>query len=63
MPPVLLDARQLADKLSATYDEVLSWSRRGLIPSIRVSGRRYFNLREVAKALHAKSEPAQKIAG
>lgn len=60
MPPVLLDARQLADKLDATYEDVLRWARQGLIPSIKTGGKRYFNLNQVAKRLngHAKTEHA-----
>jgi hypothetical protein len=55
MPPVLLDARQLAAKLDATYDEVLTWTRRGLIPVIKAGGRNYYNLTRVARALHGQA--------
>lgn len=58
MPPVLLDARQLAAKLDATYEEVLTWTRRGLIPVIKASGRNYYNLTQVARALNAQAEVA-----
>jgi hypothetical protein len=57
MLPALLDARQLADTLDASYDDILSWTRRGIIPAIRAGGRYYYNLPRVAKALHARATP------
>jgi predicted site-specific integrase-resolvase len=57
MLPTLLDARQLATELDTSYDEVLSWTRRGLIPVIKAGGRYYYNLSKVAKALHAQAAP------
>lgn len=56
MPPVLLDARQLAAQLDATYEEVLTWTRRGHIPVIKVAGRNYYNLAQVVRALHRQEE-------
>lgn len=55
MPPTLLSPRELADKLDASYEDVLSWTRRGLIPSIKSSGRYYYNFPKVVKALHGGS--------
>lgn len=55
MKPSLLDPHQIAEKLDTTYDEVLSWTRRGLIPAIKAGGRYYYNLAKVAKALHQNS--------
>lgn len=52
MPPKLLDPRELAEQLDASYEEVLSWTRRGLIPCIKSSGRYYYNFGKVVKALH-----------
>jgi hypothetical protein len=56
MPPILLDPRQVAEQLDATYEEVLSWTREGLVPSIRVSGRYYYDFRKVVQALHRRSD-------
>ena len=64
MPPVLLSARQLAQRLDAQYVDVLHWSRRGMIPCIRVGGRVYFDLKKVARALNQRStaEPREEVA-
>ena len=55
MPPVLLDAHQLAERLGATYHDVLKWARRDMIPCIKVGGRYYFDLKKVAIALNQRS--------
>ena len=64
MPPVLLDARQLAQRLDASYHDVLQWARRDVIPSIKVGGRYYFDLKKVAMALNQRStaSPREEVA-
>jgi hypothetical protein len=61
MPPVLLDAHQLAKRLDARYVDVLKWARRDVIPSIKVGGRRYFDLKKVALALHQRSSATPEL--
>jgi excisionase family DNA binding protein len=52
MPPVLLTPRELADRLSVSYETVLAWARRGEVPSIRDSRNRVmFNLDAVLTVL------------
>lgn len=58
MPPVLLDARQLGQRLDASYYEVLDWARRDIIPSIKAGGRYYFDLKKVLRALNERSTAA-----
>jgi excisionase family DNA binding protein len=55
MPPIFVDARELAERLDVTYGTVLSWVRRGRIPHIRDGrGRILFNLNAVLEALRQK---------
>jgi excisionase family DNA binding protein len=54
MPPTLLSPRELAERLDSGYGDVLSWARRGLIPSIKTGGRYYFDLTKVVRALHER---------
>lgn len=58
MPPVLLDARQLGQRLDASYFEVLDWARRDVIPCIKVGGRYFFDLKKVVMALNQRSTAA-----
>lgn len=51
MPPALLNGHELAEQLDASYDEVMAWQRKKIIPSIKAGGRIYFNLRLVVDAL------------
>ena len=52
MPLVLLDGRELADRLGESYANLMRWSRTGKIPSIKTGrGRVVFNLDEVVNAL------------
>ena len=52
MPPIFVDARDLAGRLDATYETVLTWVRRGKIPHVRDGrGRLTFNLNSIVKAL------------
>jgi excisionase family DNA binding protein len=54
MPPVFVDARDLAKRLDVRYDTVLTWVRRGKIPHVRDGrGRLLFNLDSVLTALRA----------
>ncbi len=64
MPPVLLDARQLGQRLDASYYEVLDWARSDVIPCIKVGGRYYFDLKKVARALNqrATATPEMEVA-
>jgi excisionase family DNA binding protein len=58
MPPILLNARELAARLDVRYDTVLGWARRDEIPSIRDGRkRRLFNLDSVLNALRPASDP------
>jgi excisionase family DNA binding protein len=55
MPPIFLDARDLAERLDVTYDTVLTWVRRAKIPHVRDGrGRLMFNLDSVIEALRQK---------
>jgi excisionase family DNA binding protein len=59
MPPVILDARDLAERLDVSYPTVLDWARRGKIPHLRDGRRRLrFNLNAVLDALSRKSDRA-----
>lgn len=59
MPPTLFDADELAEKLGENRETVMQWARQDYIPSIRVSGRRYFNLSSVVKAIRQRQEAEQ----
>ena len=51
MPLILLDARELADRLEVTPGTIYDWERLGRIPSIRTGRRVMFNLDSVIRAL------------
>ncbi len=52
MPPIFVDARDLAERLDVRYDTVLTWVRRGKIPHVRDGrGRLMFNLDSVIETL------------
>ena len=54
MPPILLSARELAQRLDVSYETILSWTHRGKIPTIRDGRNRLiFNLDTVLKSLRA----------
>ena len=63
MPPLFVDARDLAERLDVPYDTVLTWVRREKIPHVRDGrGRLLFNLDSVLRALRqwppeARHEP------
>ena len=55
MPPIFVDARDLAERLEVSYDTVLTWVRRGKIPHVQDGRRRFmFNLNAVMEALRQK---------
>jgi excisionase family DNA binding protein len=51
MPPILLNARELAERLEVTHGTVRDWERMGRIPAIRTGRRVMFNLDSVIRAL------------
>jgi excisionase family DNA binding protein len=53
MPPIFVDARELASRLDVAYPTVCEWVRRGKIPFVR-DGRGRFNLDSVVTALREK---------
>jgi len=58
MPIKLLTAPELAEMIDASPDQLLSLAREGMIPSIKVEGRVYFNLAKVVRAIRAgRPEP------
>lgn len=55
MSPILLSARELAQRLDVSYETILSWTHRGKIPTIRDGrNRQIFNLDTVLKWLRAR---------
>ena len=61
MPPVFVDARQLAEHLDVPYATLLKWVREGSIPHIRDGRNRLmFNLNSVRQAL-LKRSPADDL--
>ncbi len=63
MPPIFVDARDLAERLGVRYDTVLTWVRRGKIPHVRDGrGRLLFNLNTVLETLRQKSLDARHAA-
>lgn len=61
MPPILLDARELAARFDVTTGTIHDWERLGRIPSIRTCRRVVFNLDAVIRALRreAEDQPAE----
>ncbi len=60
MPPIFVDARDLAERLDVICDTVLTWVRRGKLPHIRDCRGRYpFNLNTVPETLRQKSLDAR----
>ena len=60
MPPIFVDARDLAERLDVRYDTLLTWVRRGKIPHIRDGrGRLLFNLDSVLTALLSSAAEPQ----
>jgi excisionase family DNA binding protein len=56
MPPIFVDAHDLAERLDVGYDTVLTWVRRGKIPHVRDGRNRLlFNLNSVIEALREKT--------
>ena len=64
MPPLFVDARDLAERLDVSYGTILSWVRRGRIPHIRDGrGQLLFNLNTVLQSLRTRPQDAQHEAG
>jgi excisionase family DNA binding protein len=62
MPPIFVDARDLAERLDVSYDTVLTWVRRGRIPHVRDGrGRLMFNLNSVIEALCEKRPKSEAV--
>ena len=54
MPPVFVDAKEMATRLDVAYSTLLTWVRRGKIPHVRDGrGRLLFNLDSVLTSLRA----------
>jgi excisionase family DNA binding protein len=63
MPPIFVDARDLAERLGVRYETVLTWVRRGKLPHIRDGrGRLVFNLNMVLEALRQRFQQAPQTA-
>jgi len=63
MPPIIVNARDLAERLEVRYETVLTWVRRGKLPHIRDGcGRYLFNLNTVLETLRQKSLDARRAA-
>jgi excisionase family DNA binding protein len=59
MPPIFVNARELAARLDVGYETVLAWVRRGKVPHVRDGrGRLLFNLNAVLDALRPASSAA-----
>jgi excisionase family DNA binding protein len=57
VPPILLTAREMAQRLGSSYETVLTWARREEIPCIRDSRNRVlFNLDAVLLALRSRGD-------
>ena len=63
MPPILLDAWELAARLDVTPGTVHDWERLGRILSIRTGRRVVFNLDAVVRALRIDAEDQPAMAG
>lgn len=62
MPIVLLDARQLGARLGVGYGTVLSWARRGRIPSLKGRrGRVLFDFDRVLESLQDERPPSLSV--
>ncbi len=53
MPPKLYDGHEVTEVLGVSYDDVMTWARRGIIPRIRVGRLVVFNLDRVVEALRS----------
>lgn len=54
MKPKLLDPKELGELLDTPYADILSMTRRGLLPHIKVGGRYYYNLSRVVAAIRER---------
>ena len=62
MPPIFVDARDLAERLGVRYDTVLARVRRGKLPHIRDGRPHLFNLNTVLETLRQRSLDARHAA-
>ena len=63
MPPIFVNARDLAERLDVGYGTVLSWTRRGKIPHVRDGrGRLLYNLTSVMESLRQTASQARQAA-
>ena len=54
MPPILVDAKTLSERLGVSYQSLLTWTRRGKVPHLRNGrGQIYYNVDAVLDALRA----------
>ncbi len=60
--PIIVDGRDLAERLSVRYEQVMEWSRDGEIPSIRCGRRVLFNLDLVLDAMRERSRESREVA-
>lgn len=58
MPPTLLTASELADALGASYPDVLTWTKAGVIPSVRAGRQHFYVMAQVTKALRERQRKA-----
>lgn len=63
MPPTLYDGREIAERIGASYDDVMTWARRGIIPRIKTGRHVVFNLDRVVEALRSRREESAALAG
>jgi predicted site-specific integrase-resolvase len=56
MKPRLLNGWELAEYLGYPQDVIMRWHRQGVIPSVKASGRVYFNVDRVVEAIRRNSK-------
>lgn len=62
MPPILIDGRQLGERIGYPYRTVMGWYRDGLIPGIRTGrGRVLFDLDKVLTALRERGRRREEV--
>jgi hypothetical protein len=63
MPPELLTASELSERIDAKHVDVLKWTRRDYIPAIKVGGSYYYNLASVVEAIRRHRRETTKCVG
>lgn len=61
MPPVFVNARELAGHLNVSYATILEWVRRGKIPHVRDGSRYLFNLGHVFATLRKTPHAPERV--